>query len=327
MRVELRSGSPRSTRFRTILALLCTAVGVAALVIVWQQPGFPEVPPAAGRPFGLGGQRRRAARRPGEHRHRRTRLRGAAARHVRRSAGPAGSRRWNGVGRRSDQARTAGAGHRDGHPRCQGRDSRRRPVALRGGTVAVADRQDGRLWVGTRDRHRLRRRPRRRSDRHPRCASGCRHLHPRHRLRHVRPGAEAVSARRARGRADQHRPSRRAAVARRHGRRRRRRPGRRSADHHGGRDGRRPGSGRLLAPDRRPADHAAGAAGCAAAAARTGGRGGADRDVGRPGRGRAVRRRRPHRRRVRRATRRHRWSTGTAGMPAGCRTVGHRGRR
>jgi hypothetical protein len=45
VRVELRSGSPRSTRFRTILALLCTAVGVAALVIVWQQPGFPEVPP------------------------------------------------------------------------------------------------------------------------------------------------------------------------------------------------------------------------------------------------------------------------------------------
>ena len=45
MRVELRSGSPRSNRFRSMVALLCTAVGVAALVIVWQQPGFPEVPP------------------------------------------------------------------------------------------------------------------------------------------------------------------------------------------------------------------------------------------------------------------------------------------
>ncbi len=147
-----------------------------------------------------------------------------------------------------------------------------------------------------RDRHRVRRRPGRRSDRHPRCASRRRDLDPRNRLRH---GGRRVgcAARRPRRRADQHRPSRWAAVARRHGRCCRRRPGHRPADHHGGGVRRRPGSGRLVGADRRPARHAAAAGRCAAAAARTGRRGGADRDLGRPRRGLVVRRRRPHLRR------------------------------
>ena len=148
MRVELRSGSPRSTRFRTILALLCTAVGVAALVIVWQQPGFPEVPPQpvdrsvwvvndnellVGRVNTGIGELDSAA------------LLRSTSDILQDPLAPAG-----GTVLVVDQTKhelqvldtaTVTLGARVAIP-----DDAL--VSLRGGTVAVADRQDGRLWVG-----------------------------------------------------------------------------------------------------------------------------------------------------------------------------------
>ena len=40
-----RPTSRRASRWTTAVAIGCTLVGVAALVVAWQQPGFPEVPP------------------------------------------------------------------------------------------------------------------------------------------------------------------------------------------------------------------------------------------------------------------------------------------
>jgi hypothetical protein len=148
VRVELRSGSPRSTRFRTILALLCTAVGVAALVIVWQQPGFPEVPPQpvdrsvwvvndnellVGRVNTGIGELDSAA------------LLRSTSDILQDPLAPTG-----GTVLVVDQTKhelqvldtaTVTLGARVAIP-----DDAL--VSLRGGTVAVADRQDGRLWVG-----------------------------------------------------------------------------------------------------------------------------------------------------------------------------------
>ena len=45
MGISVRTRPPGTSRWRALVAIGCTVVGVAALLVAWQQPGFPEVPP------------------------------------------------------------------------------------------------------------------------------------------------------------------------------------------------------------------------------------------------------------------------------------------
>ena len=47
MGTELRPSARTGSRWQRVVAIGCTAVGVAALLVAWQQPGFPDVPPLA----------------------------------------------------------------------------------------------------------------------------------------------------------------------------------------------------------------------------------------------------------------------------------------